>query len=343
MKKVVLNIILIISVICLFSCNYSQNNNGNQNSNNQDETNGGYFLIQYDYGKITPDEITVLIDQCLPFFKFEDYGIGNLYPGDQLYIEYTGRPTIACSYPGQMFGVDVKSAKLHDRIVKEVPEDEIERDNNGCIRNILSNETMLEYIILDEELNYLPLNEYNGEKIYSLHYNLNKLGFNEVTRETPANCYLAFDPTDILLKTKTIFGFYHSTNDEYRTFFSKYNMNNKKYYVVDNYETYLEVWNDLPNGIVGDFDFPLDNNESKKENEIITSGFFENNIIILHRRNISGTGSRIPVKYYYDLKDNIVKKKHVNNIYGVDETLNFLGYAIDVIEMPKDIYQKLNK
>lgn len=333
MKKILVSTLLLVFLVCLSSCNVD----------NQEETRSDYFLVQYDYGNITKDEVTILIDGCLPFFEFEDYGIDNVYPGDQLYIEYTGKPVMALSYPGQMFGIEVKSVKLHDRIVKEVSEDEIERDNNGYITNILSNENMLKYIILDEELNYVPLNEYQGTTIYSLHYNDNEIGSTEDTIDTPVCCYLAFDPTDTLLTTKTIFGFYQSTKEEYNSFFNKYNMYNKDYYVVDNYEAYIEVWNDLPKGIAVDFDFPLDNNESKKENEVITSEFFENNIIILHRRNISGSGSNIPVKYYYDKKDNIVKKKYVNDIYGVDETLNFLGYAIDVIEMPKDIYQELNK
>lgn len=333
MKKILVSTLLLVILLSITSCNVD----------NQEETGSGYFLVQYDYGNITKDEVTILIDGCLPFFDFEDYGIGTVYPADQLFIEYTGKPVMALSYPGQMFGIEVKNVTLHDRIVKEVPDEEIERDNHGYITNILSNDTMLEYIILDEELNYIPINEYKGMELYSFHYNDNKIGSSDITRETPANCYLAFDPTDILLNTKTIFGFYQSSKEEYNTFFNKYNMFNKNYYIVENYETYIEVWNDLPNGIVGDFDFPLANNESKKENEVITSDFFENNILILHRRNISGSGRSIPVKYYYDEKDNIVKKKYVNNISGEDENLNFLGYAIDVIEMPKDIYQELNK
>lgn len=329
MKKILVTILLLVIFLSLTSCN-------EDNKGNQDEEGSGYFLVQYDYGNITKDEVTILIDGCLPFFDFNNYGIDNLYPGDQLYIEYIGKPIMALSYPGQIFGIEVKNVILQDRTIKEVSEEEIKRDNQGYITNILNNENMIEYIILDEELNYVPINEYKGTTIYSFHYN-------DTTINTPVNCYLAFDPTDILLNTKTIFGFYQSSKEEYNTFFNKYNMFNKNYYIVENYETYIEVWNDLPNGIVGDFDFPLANNESKKENEVITSDFFENNILILHRRNISGSGRSIPVKYYYDEKDNIVKKKYVNNISGEDQYLNFLGYAIDIIEMPKDIYQELNK
>lgn len=336
MKKILVTILLLVIFLSITSCN-------EDNQNNQDEEGSGYFLVQYDYGNITKDEVTILIDGCLPFFDFEDYGIGNVYPGDQLYIEYTGKPIMALSFPGQMFGIEVKNVTLHDRIVKEVPDEEIERDNNGYITNILSNDTMLEYIILDEELNYIPINEYKGMELYSLHYNDNKIGSSDITRETPVNSYLAFDPTDILLNTTTIFGYYQSTEEEYNTFFNKYNMYNKNYYVIDNFETYSEVRSDLPSGIIGGLDNLLSDKELVNRLDIITSDFFVNNVIILHRRNISGSGNKIPVKYYYDTKDFVVKKKYINNISDEDEYLNFLGYAIDIIEMPKDIYQELNK
>ena len=329
MKKILVTILLLAIFLSLTSCN-------EDNKGNQDEEGSGYFLVQYDYGNITKDEVTILIDGCLPFFDFNDYGIDNLYPGDQLYIEYIGKPIMALSYPGQMFGIEVKNVTLQDRTIKEVPEEEINRDNQGYITNILNNENMIEYIILDEELNYVPINEYKGTTIYSLHYN-------DTTINTPVNCYLAFDPTDILLNTTTIFGYYQSTEEEYNTFFNKYNMYNKNYYVIDNFETYSDVRSDLPSGIIGGLDNLLSDKELVNRLDTITSDFFVNNVIILHRRNISGSGNKIPVKYYYDTKDFVVKKKYINNISDEDENLNFLGYAIDIIEMPKDIYQKLNK
>ena len=214
MKKILVTILLLAIFLSLTSCN-------EDNKGNQDEEGSGYFLVQYDYGNITKDEVTILIDGCLPFFDFNDYGINNVYPGDQLYIEYIGKPIMALSYPGQMFGIEVKNVILQDRTIKEVPEEEIKRDNQGYLTNILNNENMIEYIILDEELNYIPINEYNGTTIYSLHYN-------DTTINTPVNCYLAFDPTDILLNTTTIFGYYQSTEEEYNTFFNKYNMYNKE-------------------------------------------------------------------------------------------------------------------
>lgn len=329
MKKILVTILLLAIFLSLTSCN-------EDNKGNQDEEGSGYFLVQYDYGNITKDEVTILIDGCLPFFDFNDYGINNVYPGDQLYIEYIGKPIMALSYPGQMFGIEVKNVILQDRTIKEVPEEEIKRDNQGYLTNILNNENMIEYIILDEELNYIPINEYNGTTIYSLHYN-------DTTINTPVNCYLAFDPTDILLNTTTIFGYYQSTEEEYNTFFNKYNMYNKNYYVIDNFETYSEVRSDLPSGIIGGLDNLLSDKELVNRLDTITSDFFVNNAIILHRRNISGSGSKISVKYYYDTKDFVVKKKYINNISDEDENLNFLGYAIDIIEMPKDIYQELNK
>jgi len=155
-----------------------------------------YSLVTYDYGTIEENKITILIDSCLPFFNFSDYGIEQVYPGDQLIIEYTGQPLIEESYPGNMTGIEIKNVTLHDRIINTVLEEEIERDANGYIKSIASNQANIQYIILDNELNYILLNEYNGDKVYSIHYNYNKLGSSELTGSSVANSYLAFSLTN---------------------------------------------------------------------------------------------------------------------------------------------------
>ena len=71
MKKILVTILLLAIFLSLTSCN-------EDNKGNQDEEGSGYFLVQYDYGNITKDEVTILIDGCLPFFDFNDYGIDNL-------------------------------------------------------------------------------------------------------------------------------------------------------------------------------------------------------------------------------------------------------------------------
>ena len=100
------------------------------------------------------------------------------------------------SYPGNMTGIEIKNVTLHDRIINTVLEEEIERDANGYIKIIASNQANIQYIILDNELNYILLNEYNGDKVYSIHYNSNKLGSSELTGSSVANSYLAFSLTN---------------------------------------------------------------------------------------------------------------------------------------------------
>ncbi len=185
MTKVFSSILLIISVISLIGCTKSETL----------DINEGYFQVQCDYGRIKPGEITILIDNCWPFLEFSDYGIYHIYPGDKLYIEYQGNPLIAESYPGQMFGIKVQNVKLDNRIVKKVSESEIERNNNGLIEKIHNNPNEIKYIILDKELNYIALNQYQDEPIYAI-YN-NKIVDGYESQELVPICFLAFDPNEI--------------------------------------------------------------------------------------------------------------------------------------------------
>ena len=50
MKKILVTILLLAIFLSLTSCN-------EDNKGNQDEEGSGYFLVQYDYGNITKDEV----------------------------------------------------------------------------------------------------------------------------------------------------------------------------------------------------------------------------------------------------------------------------------------------
>lgn len=302
--------------------------NNFDNKNKFSKFNEEFFTVSFDYGTIDDGNITVLYNGCLPFFKLEDYGITNVYPGDQLYIEYVGDMYIEESYPGHVTGVTVKNIELVERIVDEVPKEVIERDNNGCIKKITNNENNLEYIILDEELNFIPLTEYKGNEVYLLQFN-HFTGY--VGNVAPICSYLAFDPKDILLNTKIIFGSYVSRKEEFEEFFREINLLARSYIVIDNYETYCTIYNKLPN------------NDIKIMSEKEANDFFEDNLIVLHRRNISGSTIVVPVKYYYDDGENIIKKKYINNIVEETQIMVFVGYCIDIIEIPRDIYGEVNR
>lgn len=166
-----------------------------------DESDGGYFNVQCDYGTIEENKATILIDGCLPFFDFKTYGIEQLYPGDLLYIEYTGSPVVALSFPGQMCGIEVNSVELRKREIREITEEEIERNELNEISKITNYSYSSEYVIINEELEYVPLSEYTGSTLYA---SIEQSTSCESSKENskpgepksiPIAAFFAFDPT----------------------------------------------------------------------------------------------------------------------------------------------------
>lgn len=157
MKKILVSMFLLVFGLCLVGCTWRTG---------PDITNGGGFNVNYDYGNIEENKITILIDNCLPFFDFDDYNIEQLYPGDTLYIDYTGKPVIEESYPGRMTGIEVNHVELYRRTIREISEEEIVRNESNGISNVYNYSYTTEYVILNEELDYVPLSEYTGTTLY---------------------------------------------------------------------------------------------------------------------------------------------------------------------------------
>mgnify|MGYP003292172109 CR=1 FL=1 len=157
MKKILVSLFLLVFGLCLVGCTWRTG---------PDITNGGGFNVYYDYGTIEENKITILIDSCLPFFDFDDYNIEQLYPGDTLYIDYTGKPVIEESYPGRMTGIEVNHVELYRRTIREISEEQIVRNESNGISNVYNYSYTTEYVILNEELDYLPLSEYTGSTLY---------------------------------------------------------------------------------------------------------------------------------------------------------------------------------
>ena len=189
MKKICFVLFLLTFGLSLVSCT------------KPDESNNGYFNVQCDYGTIEENKATILIDGCLPFFDFKAYGIEKLYPGDLLYIEYTGSPIVALSFPGQMCGIEVNSVELRKREIREITEEEIERNELNEISKITNYSYSSEYVIINDELEYVPLSEYTGSTLYaSIGQSTSSESSNENSKSgepkpIPIAAFFAFDPT----------------------------------------------------------------------------------------------------------------------------------------------------
>lgn len=187
MKKIITFIFL--SVFCLYFVGCTD----------QNSTKNGQFTVNYDYGTIEENKITILIDSCLPFFDFEDYNIKQLYPGDVLYIDYKGNPIIAESYPGRMTGIEISHIEVFDRTIQEVSEEQIERNESNGISKVHDYSYTTEYVILNEELDYVPLNEYTGSSLYVSLGCLQESKSSSLTEcEEPISitAFFAFNPND---------------------------------------------------------------------------------------------------------------------------------------------------
>ena len=83
-----------------------------------------------------------------------------------MYIDYTGKPVIEESYPGRMTGIEVNHVELYRRTIREISEEEIVRNESNGISNVYNYSYTTEYVILNEELDYVPLSEYTGTTLY---------------------------------------------------------------------------------------------------------------------------------------------------------------------------------
>ncbi len=71
--------------------------------------------------------------------------------------------------------------------------------------------------------------------------------------------------------------------------------------------------------------------------------YFENNVIIINLRYISGSVNMVPVKYYYNSLSETVRMEYVNLIDENGTYDKILLYCLDIINIPKTYFEKLNK
>jgi hypothetical protein len=125
------------------------------------------------------------------------------------------------------------------------------------------------------------------------------------------------------LETKTIF-FNIDHSEEYSDFSQKYNL--RSGFIIVDYETYKEVYKDLP-----------------KKNFILPTRYscnklFEDNVIIVKGRGVSGSTKYKKVKYYFDKTENrIIREYKAKNDGFIPDMI--VGYCIDIITVPKEYYE----
>ena len=113
----------------------------------------------------------------------------------------------------------------------------------------------------------------------------------------------------------------------------EYNIEYKQlYYVIDNYGTYLQLYPLISRKEIE----PLDKEGGEQ--------MFKDKVIICYPRVVSYSINFIPVEYSYDENKNEII---CVNTYKPSDDVEFpcvvLAYCFDFVEVPKDIYNKLNK
>ena len=111
----------------------------------------------------------------------------------------------------------------------------------------------------------------------------------------------------------------------------KYNIEFKQlYYVIDKYETYLQLYSSVSRKDIE----PLDKESGEQ--------MFKDKVIICYPRIVSGSRDFIPVEYKYYESTNKVEFNWINIKDGSYPCVE-VAYCFDMVEVPKVIYNKINK
>lgn len=131
---------------------------------------------------------------------------------------------------------------------------------------------------------------------------------------------------------KLEFNSYEVTEELSSYLSQKYNLydnENRKvnYHVIDNYDDYSNIYYEITA-------LELDSKEIDKQ-------LFENNVLLIRERTVSGSKSFIPVEYYYVEDQNVLLVEQINK---PKKNANYpavvIGLYIDIIEMPRIYYEK---
>lgn len=125
------------------------------------------FTMTYDYGTIIENTVTELFNGG--FFsnvEFEESEI-PLVAGDKFVFKHNGEFVSLETYPAQIRfeGEIVNTFYMYTKI-RAVSEEDIVRNENGGIERINNCAYTTEYVIINEEMEFVKLSEYKGEPLY---------------------------------------------------------------------------------------------------------------------------------------------------------------------------------
>ena len=121
---------------------------------------------------------------------------------------------------------------------------------------------------------------------------------------------------------------YSDGSDEYKEFVEEYKLTNNDL-VIKDYQRYLEVYNKIPSDKLDIY-------------EGLTEEFFKEKVLIVKYRQLVSWSGELCVNYVYDNIRNAISYLLVNEIPFEDRLLSYsIGYAIDIVEVPMAVYNKL--
>ena len=192
-------------------------------------------------------------------------------------------------------------------------------------------------VVWDETIEDIKFTYYDSGRIY-IYYNGLIYTLTEayevgvLTLEDLANLLQVYaireEFDNIPLETEIYFGPNYSWADEFESFFKDFNLFNSDH-IINDYESYVDVYSKIPNT-----EFELLDEEWADE-------FFKSNLLIVKGRCVSGSVNYVPaVEYYYSTVNNEIIMKYKNQIGEVVGDV-FIGYSIDIVTVPKDIYESI--
>ena len=239
---------------------------------------------------------------------FTDYGFKSVYLDEN-------NKVLIDAICEQTFYQNLSSLELTPR---EGIVDELELIYKVYLWNEISKgEQYINFCGQDSNIVYATV--YFNDKVYGIETNVEV--FNEFID------YLSMKEETINLQTETI----EVEESVFEYICEEYNIvSNHIYYVIDDYFEYICIYSSITRK---DID-PLDKESGDK--------LFKDKVVLCYARVVSGSRDFIRAQYKYYENENTIKYNWMNNKDKEYPTVE-ITYCFDLVDVPKDIYEKLTK